>query len=379
MDKLNYTLKSEEIQELKQKIRGIKRKVIRKLEKSKVIKRKRVVKSCSVLFQATILYIVEKLSFQRLSDVMAIKYKVSMSDTSWKKQISKVAPVIYGIMMEFLNSKSQTNKNTILGYSSVYALDATDITLEGKKGTILRAHTEYDISGQASFKALIADIHTGESAKLFSVKANSLYFADRAYGKTPQMGYMIENNADFVFRFSPSHVKMFSDAKCIQQIDFSLLLSAKDQISSFECFFKDKKRIRKIRVIISPIPKDKAETAVKKAKRKSNKKQYKISAKTLVYAQYLFLATSLSDDYSNQDIISAYRNRWQIELHFKRSKSLLRFHKLRRSSFFYAFNIVSIWVAVTAFVYSLFLPLFSHFSLVFSTFNAFSLLSFLIS
>ena len=80
MDKLNYTLKSEEIQELKEKIRGIKRKVIRKLEKSKVIKRKRVVKSCSVLFQATILYIVEKLSFQRLSDICFFQ-EVSDIDT----------------------------------------------------------------------------------------------------------------------------------------------------------------------------------------------------------------------------------------------------------------------------------------------------------
>lgn len=379
MDKLNYTLKSEEIQELKEKIREIKRKVVKKIEKSKIIQRKRVVKSYSVLFQAAVLYIVEKLSFQRLSDIMAIKYNVSMSDTSWKKQIAKVAPVIYDIMMEFLNSKPRMTQNTILGCSSVYALDATDIALEGKKGTILRAHTEYDLTEQASFRALIADIHTGESAKLFSVKANSLYFADRAYGKTPQMGYMIENKADFVFRFSPSHVKMFQDDRCTQRIDFRSVLPENEQISSFECFFKDKKRIRKIRVIVSPIPKDKAEISIKKAKRKSVKKQYEISDKTLIYARYLFLAASLSTDCSDEDIISAYRNRWQIELHFKRSKSLLRFHKLRRSSFSFACNIVFIWVAVTAFVYSLFHTLFSHFSLDFSAFNAFSLLSFLIS
>lgn len=379
MDKLNYTLKSEEIQELKEKIRTIKRKVIRKLEKSRIIKRKRVVRSYSVLFQATVLYIIEKLSFQRLSDVMSIKYNVSMSDTSWKKQISKVAPIIFEIMMELLNSQTQSNPNSILGHTSVYALDATDIALEGKKGTILRAHTAYSLSECASFNALIADIHTGESAKLFSVKAKSLYFADRAYGKTPQMGYIMMNNADFVFRFSPSHVKMFSDSKCTQQVDFESLLSENDQISSFECFFKDKRHIRKIRVIISPLPKDKVDSAIKRAKRKSIKKQCKISGKTILFARYLFLATSISGVHSDEDIIFAYRNRWQIELHFKRSKSLLRFHKLRRSSFSYAFNTVSAWLAVTAFVYYLFLPLFFHFSFVFSSFNAFSLASFLIS
>ena len=90
MDKLNYTLKIEEIQGIKEKIREIKRKIITAIKKSNILKRKRIIKKYSTLVQAAILYIVEKLSFQRLSDVMAAKYGVIMSDTAWKKQISKI-------------------------------------------------------------------------------------------------------------------------------------------------------------------------------------------------------------------------------------------------------------------------------------------------
>ena len=155
MDKLNYTLKGEEIQEIKQKIREIKREVVKLIKKANVLRRKRIIKKPSTLVQAAILYIVEKLSFQRLSDVMAAKYGISMSDTAWKKQITKIAPVFYEVMMTYLNHKSkEAESNNILGYSS-YAIDATDISLEGKTGTILRAHTVYSLSKKAYFKRKI--------------------------------------------------------------------------------------------------------------------------------------------------------------------------------------------------------------------------------
>ena len=378
MDKLNYTLKGTEIQEIKQKIRAIKRQVTKQIEKVNILRRKRIVKKHSTLVQAAILYIVEKLSFQRLSDVMAAKYGISMSDTAWKKQITKIAPVFYDVMMTYLNHKSkESESNTVLGYSS-YAIDATDISLEGKTGTVLRAHTVYSLSKKAYFKAHIADIHTGESVKLHTVKSNNLYFADRAYGRTPQMEYMLANNAEFVFRFSPSQVKLFKDFDCTEKVNFKSYLSNNDT-TSICCFFRGKKDVYKVRVIISPIPKEKAENAAVKAKKKSVKKQNKLSEDTLIYAKWLFLATSLSNSIPTEHIVSAYRKRWQIELHFKRSKSLLRFHRLRHCSYNYAFAIVSIWLAVTAFVYSLFNALFSHICLDISTFNAFSLLSFFIS
>ncbi len=149
MDKLNYTLKGEEIQEIKQRIREIKRQVAKLMAKTNILRRKRIVKNYSSLVQAAILYIVENMSFQRISDVMAAKYGISMSDTAWKKQITKIAPVFYEVVMTYLSGKSkEAESNNILGYPS-YAIDATDISIEGQKGTALRAHTVYDLSTNA--------------------------------------------------------------------------------------------------------------------------------------------------------------------------------------------------------------------------------------
>ena len=82
MDRLNYTLKSEEIQELKGKINRIYQRICTQIRKNNILKRKRVVVKYTVLAKATILYITQNLSYQRLADVMAMKYNVCMSDTA---------------------------------------------------------------------------------------------------------------------------------------------------------------------------------------------------------------------------------------------------------------------------------------------------------
>lgn len=213
--------------------------------------------------------------------------------------------------MSHLERKSKSSDgNDVLGYQS-YAIDATDISLSGKKGTILRAHTVYSLSKKAHFASRVADIHTSETVKLHFVKSGSLYSADRAYGKTPQMEYVMARGAEFVFRFSPSQVKLFKNSECTEKIDFRSYLKG-DSVSSIHCFFKGKSGVRKIRSIISPIPDEKAKNAIAKAKRKSVKSQHKLSKDTLNYAKWLFLAMSSPDNFCTEDIISAYRERCRL-------------------------------------------------------------------
>ena len=79
------------------------------------------------------------------------------------------------------------------------------------------------------------------------------------------------------------------------------------------------------------------------------KKQYKISENTLEPSRWLFLDTTLPMKIKSKDILNAYRKRWQIELFFKRAKSLLHFHRLKRSPHKYMKSILHLWFAVDAF------------------------------
>ena len=55
-----------------------------------------------------------------------------------------------------------------------------------------------------------------------------------------------------------------------------------------------------------------------------SKKQKKLSEETAFTHEYMFAATSLPAEISASEILSCYRLRWQVELVFKRLKSLLQ-------------------------------------------------------
>lgn len=371
MDKQNYILKESEIQELRKSFSRLKSKSKKELEQ-KIFQRKRVLKSFDLLLKAILLYFVDQLSFQRLSDAMACRYKIVMSDTAWRKQFLKAAP----ILLEWAQ-KGQAEENastvhpTVLGCSCVYAIDATDLPMQGGNATARRVHTLFSLSQHRSTYVDVSDRHGGESLTRFPLHQGALYLADRAYGRTPQLAYAIEQQAHVITRISPLQTTFYTTPDCKEKISFPSLLEG-DSFSTFG-YFKWKKIVYHVRLLGQKLPQEKQALSEKRVRRRASRNQRKLSDETLEYTKWIFLATTLADSYSDIEIIQTYRLRWQIELHFKRIKSFLNFHKIRRSCDAYQDGIVFLWIALSFLLASLQLRLlcFSNFSI--SEYNAFSL------
>jgi transposase len=94
---------------------------------------------------------------------------------------------------------------------------------------------------------------------------------------------------------------------------------------SFDAYFKDGARNVKIRICAI---KKSAETVLKsdeRLKRKESRNQIKLSGDTKFVNNYIVVATSLPENVETAQILEIYRLRWQVELYFKRLKSLLDF------------------------------------------------------
>ena len=70
----------------------------------------------------------------------------------------------------------------------------------------------------------------------------------------------------------------------------------------------------------------------KNMKRKESKKQITISAATYKFNEYVVVVTSLDESITAKEIIELYRYRWQVELYFKRLKSILGYGELPKKS-----------------------------------------------
>lgn len=371
MDKQNYTLRDFEIQVITENYSILNGKLTKELE-DRILKRKRVLKSLDLLIKAIFLYLTEHLSFQRLSDRMACFYGVVMSDTAWRKQILKAAPILVEwvlVQQGFLKATDSTG--AVLGCACAYAIDATDLSAEGETSTSRRVHTMFSINERRCVYTDVTDCHGGESLTRFSLCPSALYFADRAYGRTPQLAYAIEQKAYVVTRISPSHVAFYTASDCREKISFPSLLNG--EAFSLPVYFKEDEKVYCVRLLGAKLPEEKRAAAEKRIRRKASRNQRKLSENTKKYAGWVFLATTLPKTCSDAEILEAYRLRWQIELHFKRVKSLLNFHKLRRSRDAYKNGIVSLWLTISFLVSCVQLQTLRMTEFSISDFNAFSL------
>lgn len=83
-----------------------------------------------------------------------------------------------------------------------------------------------------------------------------------------------------------------------------------------------------IRLVILPLPPEKAEIARNKVRRSGSKRQQQVDPRSEVAAGFMVLATSLPMEIPADEICAVYRLRWQIELAFKRLKSLIGIDRL---------------------------------------------------
>jgi hypothetical protein len=78
------------------------------------------------------------------------------------------------------------------------------------------------------------------------------------------------------------------------------------------------------------MPAKAAQAARKRVSRQHQRKQKKLSTKTLFLRQFVLVFTSLSSgQLAGEAVLALYRGRWQIELAIKRLKSLSNMTKLR--------------------------------------------------
>lgn len=385
MDKQNYTLKELKSQDVKKIFETVIEDLAEKLKSKNIIKRKRIIKDCKTLIQALSLIIVDNLSYQRLADTMAIKHNVVMSDTAWKGRLKTAIPVFYEIASEYFNKtiskqqkkKSNSDSNAILNNYNCYALDATNLPIEGEHSTVIRVHTQYSLNFDCIVYDSITDNHTAESTEHFKIEKVSLYVADRAYAKLKQLAYIMAQKADFIIRFSPSHIVFYEEPECKTKINIHEIISDKDSFQR-RCYIKYQSQSFPVTIIGRKKPAEKHAKSEKKVRERARKNQQKLSQKTIDYSKWFFVVTSLDEELSDE-VEAFYRLRWQIELFFKRTKSLLNFHKIKHSYLKHRKLIVTLWLTIAYIICSVKICLVNEFDFHISEYNLFSLIMHLFS
>ena len=222
---------------------------------------------------------------------------------------------------------------------TVTGLDASDVKEKGRSGRTYRLHYAIDIMKMCGLAFKITAEKVGETLVNFDIKKNWLILADRVYGTLTGIEHCLKAEANFILRLRYNAFKLYDkDGNEINLLE-KLRDVTSDTVKDIEVFVKlHTLGLTRLRVCVTKIPDDKLDKVERRNKRRDSKKQCITSDFAIEMSKYVVVITALPGFVPAIEIISLYRLRWQIELYFKRLKSIMNFGNvpLRREDSIFA-------------------------------------------
>lgn len=296
----------------------------------KAIQRKRGIENPYDLIMLAMFHLVNGCSLVEISTIASLAKLGVVSDVAFMKRFENCNNWFKWIIEGLVCSGGiEYRKPEWLNDYRVLANDASDVVEKGRSGRTYRLHFALDLFTMQCAQYKITTESTGESLKNFDLQANDLVITDRIYSTFVGMRHCVQSGAHFVMRLRSKNFNMYDSQG--QKIDLlKQLETLKDgDVLDLTIYVKlDGTKKSPIRICATK----KSPNAIIKTQRKLNRKKIKkqedISEETMAFNNYIVLATMLPTEISAKQILELYRWRWQVELYFKRLKSILDFGDL---------------------------------------------------
>lgn len=208
----------------------------------------------------------------------------------------------------------------------VIAGDATTVQRPGSKGTTARVHYALRLSDMTPRHIDVTDEHGGETARRFQAAPGEVWLLDRAYANPPGVAAIRKPGAHIIARYNRGALPLYDKKR--KRIDVLGLLRAtraRNAVHHTRAFVHVNDEVIAGRLCWVRLPEDKAEAARKRVKREA---EGPCDAETLEAAEFVVVFTTVLKELTAAEVLQLYRARWQVELEFKRSKSIRELDRL---------------------------------------------------
>jgi Transposase DDE domain len=208
----------------------------------------------------------------------------------------------------------------------VRILDATDVHEPGSTGSSWRLHYSLRLPEMCCDFFELTDYHGAESLRRLPVEPGDLVLVDRGYNDRKAVGQILDCGGELIMRYNSGAFPLLNPAG--QPFDpLPKLRPLKiGQTGEWKVrFVVENGRQLSARLCALRKSPEQARRARVRAQRKSKRNNSQVRPETLEYADYVVLLSTLSSQEMKLAVVlEFYRARWQVELAFKRLKSLLQ-------------------------------------------------------
>lgn len=247
----------------------------------------------------------------------------SLSAMRLHMKMRRASSYLHALVERMVTWTSEAKPEQWAGYTMTL-IDATMVCGPGAKGPETRIHTKMRVADVAVLDAIVTS--AGETFKHFTFEPGELVLADRAYGTASNVIYAKERGADVLVRYRRRGMRLWYQGERFDDLT-ALEIIKGDDVIDFPVELEDGDDRIRGRFIAMRLSQEDAERARKRMKR--SRKGDVLSDEALEAAGYVIIFTTVPESrMSAKKCLDAYRLRWQIELQFKRWKSLCGFDRL---------------------------------------------------
>src|SRR5882757_1031485 len=251
----------------------------------------------------------------------------SLRDPSLLERLCKAEPWLGDIVAALIAEQAKMPAGRWAGYR-LRALDGTSICQPGADRTTWRLHVGYDLATGQVDQLELTDLHGAENLQRLTYRPGDIVLGDRCYAKPRDLRPVIDAGADFIVRTGWNSLRLLQPNG--EPFDLFAALAAQAEQES-----EVRVRIHEgatgapppeplmLRLVIRRKDPEQAQAEQKRLLKDAKKRGKQPDPRSLEAAKYILLLTSLPPSaFSTADVLALYRFRWQIELAFKRMKSL---------------------------------------------------------
>lgn len=253
-----------------------------------------------------------------------------VSDVALLKRLRGCGPWFQWMIQEMAaNMSLSVAPNDLLAGRPVRLIDGSVVCEPGATGSTWRLHYALNLRTLSCDEVHVTEAKEGESLTRFSIHAGDVVMADRGFTNRRGVRHVVRHSADVVLRMNLTNLPLEDSQGQPLALLPRLRTLAIGQAADWSACMRDDEGVIAVRVCAYKKTLAQALAAQEAIRREATKKHREVKPETMEAAGYVIVLTTLTQP-SAETIMEFYRRRWQIELAFKRLKSLLQLGHLKK-------------------------------------------------
>lgn len=246
-----------------------------------------------------------------------------ITDAAVQKRLSACVPWLKALLQKMWPGLDQLPDSVRL-----IVVDGSSVSVPGAVGTSYRLHLAMDLVSLTFIHVEVTDQRVGESLSLYPLGQGDIVLLDRGYNHPKVVVLHTLKDVAVVLRLSPHAMPLCRPGRGDKLDLYELLKHSSSDMLTVPVELTQDQTTVKGWIHCRHLPPERREEARRKCRAGSKSGAPKQS--TLLFAEWLLIFTTVPPERLDaQTICVLYSLRWQVELAFKRLKSLLDIDKLR--------------------------------------------------